>query len=117
MVTYKGEPPKVYKSSKIADRAFCGNCGTTLYTYFETSEAVGFYAIRLATMDNPENFPPRSHFGVESQMPWLEINDDLPRICTGEDPGVAARWSSIGEPNNGPSLGSAQERLRSEIND
>jgi len=116
-VTFKGEPPRVYKSSQIAERAFCGNCGTTLYTYFKTTESAGFVAIRLATLDNPEGFAPRSHFAIESQMPWLEINDDLPRICTGDDPGLAARWQSVGQPHNGPVLGTALERQRGNSSD
>jgi hypothetical protein len=123
-VSFLGDAPKIYKSSPIAERAFCGNCGTSVYTDIKPSvsfmntnlkapEASGYYSIRLATLDNPRDFPPTSHFGVENQLPWLDINDDLPRICTGDDPELAACWTAVGQPKNGPTLGTALERLNS----
>jgi hypothetical protein len=112
-VSFLGDLPKVYKSSLIAERAFCGNCGTSLYTYLNAADTSWYYSIRLATLDNPKDFPPTFHFGVESQLPWLDINDDLPRICTEDDPELAARWTAVGQPKNGPTLGTAIERLHS----
>jgi len=117
-VSYLGDAPKMYRSSLVAERAFCGNCGTSLYTYFEAaSDKSRYYAIRLATLDNPQDFPPGSHFAVESQLPWLDINDDLPRICTGDDAELSARWTAVGQPKSGPKLGSAIERLQSASED
>ncbi len=106
-VSFLGDAPKVYRSSPIAERAFCGNCGTSLYTLLKAH-----YSIRLATLDNPKDFPPKYHFGVESQLPWLDINDDLPRIRT-DDSEHAMLWTAIGQPKNGPTLGTAMERLHS----
>ena len=80
-------------------------------------DAPGFYSIRLATLDNPEDFPPTCHFGVESQLPWLEINDDLPRIRTEDDPELAACWTGVGQPKGGPTPGTAEERQRSKLKD
>ena len=38
--------------------------------------------------DNPEKFQPNNeHSGIESQVPWLEIVDDLPRKTTRETMG------------------------------
>ena len=112
-INFLGDAPKIYKSSPIAERAFCGNCGTSLYTYLKGFDGLRYYSIRLATLDNPENFPPAFHFGVESQLPWLDINDDLPRIRTEDDPELAARWTAVGQPKSGPTLGTAMERLHS----
>ena len=50
-------------------------------------------------MDNPEDFTPTMHYGVENQLPWLVINDDLPRIRTGGDPEIQRRWAAVGQPN------------------
>lgn len=83
----------------------------------EGSDGLRYYSIRLATLDNPENFPPTLHFGVESKLPWLDINDDLPRICTEDDPGLAERWTAVGQPKRGPILGTAKERLHSDLMD
>ncbi len=113
-VSFSGDAPKIYRSSPITERAFCGNCGTSLYSYFKMADAPDYYyGIRLATVDNPEVYPPTSHGCVESQLPWLDINDDLPRLRTEDDPGLSARWTAVGQPKNGITLGTAVERLHS----
>ena len=116
-VTFSGERPKIYRSSEISERAFCGDCGTSLYTDIKALGDSGFYSIRVATLDHPEDFPPSCHFGVESQLPWLEINDDLPRIRTEDDPELAACWTSVGEPKGGPTPGTAEDRHRARLKD
>ncbi len=113
-LSFEGDQPQVYKSSQIAERAFCGTCGTSLYTYLKADESqLFYYSMRLATMDNPEDFPPSCHFGVESKLPWLDVNDSLPRIRTEYDPGMSASWTAVGQPKSGPKLGTAVERLNS----
>ena len=91
--------PKKYKSSLIAERGFCGNCGTSVYNTHYAPDEGDYYAIRLATMDNPADFPPTMHYGVESQLPWLDINDDLPRISANDDPEMQRRWAAVGLPD------------------
>jgi adenylate cyclase len=98
-VRFFGDEPKKYTSSPIAERAFCGNCGTTLFTELYAPDESEYYPIRLAAMDNPADFPPTIHYGVESQMPWLDINDDLPRIRTEDDSEMQRRWTAVGRPN------------------
>ncbi len=42
-------------------------------------------AVATGSFDQPEEFRPTNvHCGIESQVPWLKINDDLPRKTTGE---------------------------------
>jgi hypothetical protein len=95
-VRFLGDEPKKYKTSEIAERGFCGTCGTSIYnTHYAPVEA-DYYAIRLAAMDNPADFPPRWHFGIENQMPWLDINDDLPRFSADDDPDMQRRWAAAG---------------------
>jgi adenylate cyclase len=98
-VRFLGDDPKIYISSQIAERAFCGNCGTSLFTRHYAPEEADYYAIRISTMDNPANFPPTMHYGVESQMPWLDIKDDLPRIRSDDDPEMQRRWTAVGRPD------------------
>ncbi len=98
-VRFLGEEPKMYISSPIAERAFCGNCGTSLFTKHYAPDESEFIPLRLATMDNPADFPPTMHYGVESQMPWLDINDDLPRIRSDDDPEMQRRWTAVGLPD------------------
>jgi hypothetical protein len=46
--------------------------------------------IMVGTLDHPELFPPEkyagNHSGIESQVPWLHIEDGLPRWRTEDDP-------------------------------
>jgi len=114
-VKFLGDAPKIYKSSEISERAFCGNCGTSIYTEIKAMSTSDFYSLRLATLDNPEDFPPSCHFGVENQLPWLEINDDLPRIRTEDDPALSACWTKVGQPKGGPTPGTAEERRRTNL--
>lgn len=37
-IRFSGDNPKLYKSSLIAERAFCGNCGTSLFTSHHSPE-------------------------------------------------------------------------------
>jgi hypothetical protein len=97
-VRFLGDEPKIYSSSLIGKRAFCGNCGTSLFTTHFAPDEGDYHAIRLATMDNLADFPPTMHFGVESQLPWLDINDDLPRVRTDDDPEMQSRWAAVGRP-------------------
>ncbi len=42
-------------------------------------------AIDIGTLDHPEDVSPAYHTGVESQVPWLIIDDDLPRMRTDDN--------------------------------
>jgi hypothetical protein len=77
----KGEP-KYYKSSAWMERAFCSNCGSPL----GVRDALGD-AVLVGTLDHPEEWPPtQCHSGIESQIPWDIIHDDLPQWRTEDDP-------------------------------
>jgi hypothetical protein len=79
----KGKP-KEYRSSPKAFRIFCADCGAQLG--IRNVEAPVEMEINLATLDHPEDVAPRYHIYAASQMPWLHIDDDLPRY-PGERPG------------------------------
>jgi hypothetical protein len=111
-VRFFGDEPKTYTSSPIAERAFCGNCGTTLFTALYAPDESEYFSIRLATMDNPADFPPTIHYGVESQLPWLDINDDLPRIRIDDDPEMQRRWTSVGRPEPKDQLPTSLSEVR-----
>ena len=94
----KGEP-KYYKSSLIAERGFCANCGSSLTMSYYAPDASVYLGIKTASLDNPEDFAPTWHMGTESQMPWLDIHDDLPRTRCEDTPEVRSRWKAVGVPN------------------
>jgi len=106
-VTFEGTDPGLYRSSQLSERAFCKNCGTSIYTDVKD---LNYYSIRVGTLDNPADYPPQVHICVESQIPWVDIHDDLPRIRTDEDPRFSSRWVGVGEPQEGPTLPVVEER-------
>ena len=67
-----------YRSSSEAERGFCDRCGSTL-TMHETvlDDRV---QVALGSLDRPEKVRPDDHVWTESQLPWLRIDDDLPRF-------------------------------------
>ena len=70
--------PTRYRSSSEAERGFCDRCGSTL-TMHETvlDDRV---QVALGSLDRPENVRPDDHVWTGSQLPWLRIDDDLPRF-------------------------------------
>ena len=49
----------------------------------------------VGSLDHPEDWPPNEHVGIESQISWLVIHDDLPRMRTDEDPDFIAAKAAI----------------------
>ena len=93
----KGEP-KYYKSSPLAERGFCANCGSSLNyrpLYPPWSEWLN---VLVATFDDPETYSPGWHLGVESQMPWLKIQDNLERVRCADAPDLVQAWASFDLP-------------------
>lgn len=75
---------KYYRSSPVAQRGFCADCGAPVHYLYEGDSDQG---ILIGTLDHPEDWPPDSgHNGMESKIPWHVIADDLPRRRTDESP-------------------------------
>lgn len=91
----KGEPT-YYRSSLIYERGFCARCGSSLIGRYYAPEASDWVGIKTANLDHPEDFAPTWHLGVESKMPWLEIQDDLPRVRCSQSPELRERWEAVG---------------------
>ena len=91
--------PKYFFSSPIAERGFCGECGTGLTYRLIKPEPADYIVVFTATLDNPNDFTPKSHGGTESQMEWLEIHDDLPRSQCDESKTLHQAWEAAGIPD------------------
>jgi adenylate cyclase len=80
--------PTYYRSSAWLERGFCATCGSPLG--IRTPQG---HSVMVGTLDHPEDWPPDAgHSGIESQIPWNVIHDDLPRTRTEDDPDfIAAR--------------------------
>lgn len=77
--TWTKGKPKEYRSSPKAFRVFCADCGAQLG--FRRAEEATEMELNLATLDHPEAVVPRYHIYTASQLPWLAIDDDLPRFA------------------------------------
>ena len=49
-------------------RLFCGDCGSPLYAYNDDNEA--FCAVKVGSLDDPENYQPRIHIWMSEAQPW-----------------------------------------------
>lgn len=97
-VRFTGTEPKYYKSSPIAECGFCENCGSSL-TMRWIQQPSEILAILIPSLDHPEDFPPTFHGGTESQIPWLDMHDDLPRLRSEKDSNLLRRWAAVGLPD------------------
>jgi hypothetical protein len=72
-----GDAPKEYHSSPGVVRMFCGTCGSPMgYRSDRWPGETGFYA---ASLEDPAAFVPESHTFWREKLPWLKLNDSLPR--------------------------------------
>lgn len=73
-----------YRSSDVAQRRFCRSFGAQLVVMgFETDEPV---TVALGSLNRPQDLRPEGHFGVESNVPWFKVLDDLPHTRTEDIP-------------------------------
>ncbi len=87
-VTFSQGQPKIYKSSDYAERGFCTNCGTPIVFRIVGLDTI---YISVGTLDHPEDAPPTHHTCIESKIPWLHIDDDLPRRSNEETKAAIAQ--------------------------
>ncbi|MGI9352315.1 MAG: GFA family protein [Rhizobiaceae bacterium] len=92
----KGEP-KIYQSSKIAERGFCGDCGTPMIFRGIVKYWTDWIVITTGSLDEPWRFPPTYHLGIESSLPWLNVIDDLPRTECKDSPSLVEAYKSVGQ--------------------
>ena len=46
---------------------------------FEADHYEGGMHLYAASLDDPTKFAPTFHVNIESKLPWLKIDDDLPK--------------------------------------
>ncbi len=77
-VTYTTGAPRIYARAEGVERGFCAACGTTLsYRHRDHPEEID---IAAAALDDPAVVTPQDHVWIGSKIPWLTINDGLPRL-------------------------------------
>lgn len=75
---WTGATPAAYSSSPGVTRHFCATCGTPMA--FQAEHYAGEIHLYAASLDDPANFVPEFHVHYAERLPWLRIDDDLPRF-------------------------------------
>lgn len=91
--------PDYYRSSKIARRGFCRECGSPLTFEYLGSEELH---LTLGSLDEPGRFRPVAHYGAEGIVGPFFADDGLPRERTEDDEGFVARWRAAYGPGSMP---------------
>ena len=78
---WTGKPPAVFRSSPIATRGFCPECGTPLFLQYDDDDLI---RVTAGSLDHPERIEPAGHYGVESRLGWADIGASLPEEVTKE---------------------------------
>jgi len=79
--------PKIFDApSGIKELGFCTGCGSPLWDrYFIDLDEDGIIGpntvwIPIGKLDKPETINLEFHYCVESQLPWVNFDDDIPRM-------------------------------------
>lgn len=75
--------PAVFRSSSVAERGFCRDCGTPLTFRYLAKAAIN---VTVGSLDDPAAAPPTAQLGVESRVPWWQHLFELPGVTTEQDP-------------------------------
>lgn len=73
----EGTQPSWYESSPGARRGFCPRCGSPIF--FESTRWPGETHIARALLQGPLDREPSVHVFYEAHVPWLDVNDALPK--------------------------------------
>jgi hypothetical protein len=75
--------PKMYSvcadSGRLANRSFCADCGSPLFTGGELAPEV--MSIRFSTLDNPSEFRPMLDIWTSSAQRWVCLSPAIPHYA------------------------------------
>jgi len=77
---WSGEVTRWPTSPRI-DRLSCARCGTPMFA--EPKDAPARVGVSLATLDEPGALRPEVHIWTSAKLPWVAIDDGLPRFAEG----------------------------------
>lgn len=75
-VAWTREDPRSYQSSDGFARLFCTRCGSSVAQHNQRTDRMWMLA---GTLDHPEHVTPEFHMFTQHQIPWIELDDGLPR--------------------------------------
>ncbi|MBM3568380.1 MAG: GFA family protein [Alphaproteobacteria bacterium] len=75
-----GAPLTAFESSPGVERRFCARCGTPID--FKGARWPGEIHLFISNFAEPGAFAPFAHAYCKDQLPWVKLNDGLPRYRT-----------------------------------
>lgn len=69
--------PRLYQSSPIVERGFCGDCGTYLLYRPLITEWSDWMIVTIASLDDPGSLAPQRHYGIEAKISWFNTDDNF----------------------------------------
>lgn len=76
-VRWTGALAERFTSDGKVRRQFCPKCGAQMtYQYEGWPDETHLYA---ASLDDPTDFTPQAHYHYSEKLPWVTIDDDLPK--------------------------------------
>jgi hypothetical protein len=88
--------PRFVATSDEFERAFCGDCGTVMFTRSSDPARWDMVSVHLGTLDRAAEIEPAMHICHANRLPWLRLDDALPRFDDVSPPPPAqrgeARW-------------------------
>jgi len=75
--------PSRYEARPQVTRQCCPTCGTQL-TY-ERADEPEIVDVTACSLDEPEALVPEDHVWSDRMLPWIKIDDGLPRYRLGRD--------------------------------
>ena len=73
-LTIRGEPAR-FRSSNVAERGFCADCGTPLFFQLVNGQQIW---VTGGSLDDPLRAPPTKHYGTEGRLHWAHLAEELP---------------------------------------
>jgi hypothetical protein len=83
--------PRFVATSAQFERAFCGDCGTVMFTRSIDPARWDMLSVHLGTLDRAADVAPAMHICHADRLPWLNVVDALPRFDHANPPPPAAR--------------------------
>jgi hypothetical protein len=72
--------PRFVASSPDFERGFCPDCGTVMFTRSIDPARWNMVSVHQGTIDAPERIAPAMHICASDRLPWLHLQDALPRF-------------------------------------
>jgi hypothetical protein len=85
--------PAFFRSSNLATRGYCRDCGTPLTFSYDLPEARIY--VTIGSMDDPELAAIEIQYGIESKLSWVRFCEDVAGERTGGTPETAQFFANL----------------------